>query len=367
MIPYFKLFQELQKNPTANFSQLAKTLSEISEETAITDKTAKAHYDFLLKEGYISGVRAKYIPESIGLQTNTYILTVPDLKRVELLEKLGDQHFFTTFRNRILGTTQGLFIQFDLPADSIKYLDDLMLKLEELNLIEKYEKIPSINIKIGTSPEFKFFDNENTKWTWDIFKWSEHYEKSSENLPKEHPKISNVQGRIKPLDIKLLAEITKGSKYYHKQVNFAKKFEVSPVQITRRLSFLNDNVVKYRLLYSRAKIQAVDLVLFRGKCSEDRKIKLYNLIRKHPVPFDTGFELLEDGFLWRLNIPPTYTSLFGEVLWKICARLNFYRFDHNRSMLYYFYNKNFDTDENKWIANRKEVFEQPLEWIKKQM
>lgn len=365
MIPYFQLFQELQKNPTANFSQLAKTLSEKSEKTAITDKTAKAHYDFLLKEGYISGVRAKYIPESIGLQTNTYILTVPDLKRVELLEKFGDEHFFTTFRNRILGTTQGLFIQFDLPMGSIKYLDDLMLKLEELNLVEKYEKVPSTNIRIATSPEFKFFDNANTKWIWDITEWFDNYEKSSENLPKELPKIDSVQSRIKPLDIQLLAEITKGSKYYHKQVNFAKKFDVSPVQITRRLSFLNENVVKYRLLYSRAKIQAVDLVLFRGKCSEERKIKLYNLIRKTPVPFDTGFELLKDGFLWRMNIPPSYTSLFGEYLWKICARLNFYRFDHNRSMLYYFYDKNFNTDTNEWKAARKEVFDAPLEWIEK--
>ena len=367
MIPHFQLFQELQKNPTANFSQLAKTLSAISDESSITHKTAKAHYDFLLNNGYISGVRAKYIPESIGLQTNTYILTVPDIKRVELLEKLGDQHFFTTFRNRILGTTQGLFMQFDLPGDSTKYLDELMLKLEEFNLVEKYEKIPSTNLKIATSPEFKEYDNEKSKWTWDLADWFKHYTKSSEELPEEVPKIDNVQNRIKPLDIKLLAEITKGSKYYHKQVNFAKKFDVSPVQITRRLGFLNENVVNYRLLYSRAKIQAVDLVLFRGKCSEERKIKLYNLIRQHTVPFDTGFELLDDGFLWRLNIPPAYTSLFGEYLWEICARLNFYSFDHNKSMLYYFYDKNFDTENNKWNASRKEVFDQPLEWIRKQI
>ncbi|MCE7747094.1 MAG: hypothetical protein GPJ51_01765 [Candidatus Heimdallarchaeota archaeon] len=360
MIPYFSLFQELQKNPTANFSTLAGELG-------ITDKTAKAHYDFLLKNEYIAGVRAKYIPESIGLQTNTYILTVPDMKRVEILEKLGDEHFFTTFRNRVMGNTQGLFIQFDLPPDSAKYLDDLMLKLEEYNLVEKYEKIPSTNLKLGTSPEFTFFNNENTEWVWSISKWFKKYEKISEGLPDDIPKIQNVQKRIKPLDIQLLAEITKGSEYHHKQIDFARKFDVSPVQITRRLNFLNTNVVKYRLLYSRAKIQAVDLVLFRGKCAEERKTKLYNLIKKNPVPFDTGFELLEDGFLWRMNIPPAYTSLFGEYLWKICARLNFYKFDHNRSMLYYFYDKNFDTENNQWKASRKEVFNQPLDWIKKKI
>ncbi|TFG09008.1 winged helix-turn-helix transcriptional regulator [Candidatus Heimdallarchaeota archaeon] len=358
MIPHFDLFQELQKTPTANFSQLAKELG-------ITDKTAKAHYNFLLKNEYISGVRAKYIPESIGLQTNTYILTVPDLKRVQSLEKLGDQHFFTTFRNRILGTTQGLFMQFDLPANSIKFLDDLMLKLEEYNLIEKYEKIPTSNLKIGTSPEFKFFDNENTKWTWDFDDWIDKYEKTPDKIISKAKNITNVQNRLKLLDIKLLAEITKGSKYYHKQINFAKKFNVSPVQITRRLGFLNENVVKYRLLYSRSKIQAVDLVLFRGKCSGERKNKLFNLIKDNPVPFDSGFELLDDGFLWRMNIPPAYSSLFGEFLWKISSRLNYYRFDHNRSMLYYFYDKNFDAEKNEWKASRKEVFEKPLEWIKK--
>ncbi len=361
MIPHFKLFQELQKNPTANFSQLAEALEDI------TDKTAKSHYDFLLKHGYIQGIRAKYIPERIGLQTNTYILTVPDMKRVEILEKLGDEHYFTTFRNRILGNTQGLFMQFDLPSKSVKYLDDLMLKLEEFNLIEKYEKIPSTNLKLATSPEFKHFDNDKTQWTWKIANWFESYDGISEELPNERREISSVQKRIKPLDIQLLAEITKETKYHHKQIDFARKFDVSPVQITRRLNFLNTNVVNYRLVYNRAKFQAVDLVLFRGKCSEERKIKLFNLIQKNPVPFDTGFELLEDGFLWRMNIPPAYTSLFGEYLWKICARLHFYRFDHNRSMLYYFYDKNFDTETNQWRATKKEVFDQPLEWIKKKV
>ena len=367
MIPHFKLFQELQKNPTANFSQLAKTLSEIDDKYSITDKTAKAHYDFLLKNGYISGVRARYIPECIGLQTNSYILTVPDLGRVELLEELGDQHFFTTFRNRILGSTQGLFMQFNLPKESTKFLDDLMLKLEEFNLIEKYEKVPTTNLKIATSPEFTFFDNKNSKWIWNLEEWFKGYEKASEELPKKLPKRENVQKRLKPLDIQLLSKITKTSKYYHKQINFAKEFNVSPVQITRRLNFLNENVVKYQLVYTRSKIQAIDLILFRGKCSEERKIKLYNLIKENPVPFDTGFELLEDGFIWRMNIPPSYTSLFGEHLWKICAKLNYYSFDHNKSLWYFFYDENFDTETNKWIASRNEVFEQPLDWIKKQL
>jgi DNA-binding Lrp family transcriptional regulator len=360
MIPFFSLFQFLQKNPTAKFTQMA-------EELNISDKTAKAHYTYLLKNNYISGVRAKYIPESIGLETNTYILSVSDIRRVELIEKLADCHNFTTFRNRILGHTQGIFLQFDLPTESSSYLDDLMLKLEENNLVEKYEKIPSIGIKKSTTPEFKFFNNKKSKWTWDLSEWEENYEETSETLPSDIPKIENNQKKLKEIDIKLLAEITKGSKYYHKQIDFAKKFDVSPVQITRRLNFLKNQVVNYRLLYSRAKIQSVDLVLFRGKCSEEKKNRLYNLLLKNPVPFDTGFELLQDGYLWRMNIPPVYTSLFGEFLWKISAKLNFYRFDHTKSMLYYFYESNFDTTTNVWLASKEEVLDKPLKWLEKNL
>ena len=100
-------------------------------------------------------------------------------------------------------------------------------------------------------------------------------------IPKSIEKIENVQKRIKELDIKLLKEITKESKYFHKQINFAKEFDVSPVQITRRLNFLKANVVNHRLLFSRAKIQAVDLVLFRGKCIGQKKNKLFYYVLIH--------------------------------------------------------------------------------------
>ncbi|MHA1316959.1 MAG: winged helix-turn-helix domain-containing protein [Candidatus Heimdallarchaeaceae archaeon] len=48
MIPYFKEFQYLQKNPLASFTEIASALG-------ITDKTAKAHYNILVSEGYICG------------------------------------------------------------------------------------------------------------------------------------------------------------------------------------------------------------------------------------------------------------------------------------------------------------------------
>jgi hypothetical protein len=228
-----------------------------------------------------------------------------------------------------------------------------------------YEKIPSIGIKLSTAPEFEFFDTETGEITWDFHEWCKMYDKANSTLPANIPDIVNVQGGIGELDIKLLTEITKGSKYYHKQIDFAKKFKVSPAQITRRMNFLNSNVVKYRILYTRSKIQSVDLVLFRGKCSEEIKNKLYNLIKEHPIPFDSGFELLQDGFMWRMNTPPTFTSFFSEFLWKISSRLNFYSFDHTKSKLYYFYDKNFNTESKEWNASRKEIYEEPLKWIEK--
>lgn len=360
MKPNFKLFQYLQKHPTDNFSQIADKLG-------MSDKTAKAHYNYLLKEKYILGVRAKYIPESIGLETNTYILSVPDIKKVELLEELADEHYFTTFRNRILGHVQGLFMQFDLPKESVSYLDDLMLKLEELNVIEKFEKLASTGLKVGTRPEIEYYDDVKNEWTWKLSDWEENFEDCSDEIPKSREKIENVQKRIKELDIKLLKEITKESKYFHKQINFAKEFDVSPVQITRRLNFLKANVVNHRLLFSRAKIQAVDLVLFRGKCIGQKKNKLFNLIKSNPIPFDSGLELLEDGFIWRMNIPPAYTSTFAEFLWKSCSRLNFFKFDHTRSKLYYFYDGNFDLLTNEWIATQEIIYDKPLKWLKKKL
>lgn len=356
MIPYYNLFQYLQKNPNANYSQMAKELK-------ITDKTAKAYYQYLVKNGYIIGVRAKYKPENIGLETNSYILSISDLKRVEIIEKLADFHNFTTFRNRILGSLQGLFLQFDVPATTSKYLDALFLKLQEYNIIEHFEKIPSLQIKVSTQPEFQFFDNKIGKWTWEIDSWEKEYHETSAELPEKLPTKRNIMKQLRELDLKLLYKLTRGTKVPH--VKLAKEFDATPVQITRRIHFLNNNLLNYRLLYTRSKIQPVNLVLFRGKCSEVKKNKLYNLITKHPIPFDTGFELLDDGFMWRMNVPPSYVSQFGEFLWSICVNLQFYQFDHRKSMLYYFYDGNYDTEKKVWKATKTELYDLPLEWLKK--
>lgn len=355
MIPYYNLFQYLQKNPNANYSQMAKELK-------ITDKTAKAHYQYLVKNGYIIGIRAKYKPENIGLETNSYILSISDLKRVEIIEKLADFHYFTTFRNRILGSVQGLFLQFDVPATTSKYLDALFLKLQEYNIIEQFEKIPSLQIKIITKPEFRFFDNKIGKWTWEIDSWEKKYQTSSTIFSEEPQKKRNFMKQLRELDLKLLFKLTSGTKVPH--VKLAKELDATSVQITRRINFLNENILNYRLLYTRSKIQPVDLVLFRCKCSEVKKNKLYNLITKHPIPFDTGFEILDDGFMWRMNIPPSYVSQFGEFLWSICVKLQFYHFDHSKSMLYYFYDGNYDLEKKIWKATKTELYDLPLKWLK---
>ncbi|MHA1810570.1 MAG: hypothetical protein ACTSYH_09625 [Candidatus Heimdallarchaeaceae archaeon] len=165
--------------------------------------------------------------------------------------------------------------------------------------------------------------------------------------------------------MKLIRERTINAKQAHNDL--AEKFQVTPVRISRRMAFLNENVNDYVLLYKRAKVQPVDLVLFRGKCSEINRTKLYNTLKKSPIPFDTGFNLLSDGFIWRMNIPPTYTSQFSNFLWSISEKLDYYRLDHYKSRLYYFYGDAFNTEKKQWKASKTEVLELPLEWIKKQL
>lgn len=100
---------------------------------------------------------------------------------------------------------------------------------------------------------------------------------------------------------------------------------------------------------------------FRGKCSEINRNKLYNTLKTSPIPFDTGFNLLSDGFIWRMNMLPTYTSLFSNFLWSISEKLDFYRLDHYKSKLYYFYGDSYDTQKKEWKASKTEVLELPFE------
>ena len=358
MIPYYTLFQYLQKHPKANFSQIAGDLD-------ITDKTAKAHYQYLIENGYIEGVRAQFKPRTLCLETISFLVKISDMEKIELLEKLADFHDFTIYRNRILGAYQGLFIQFNIPNDSVRYLEALFIKLKDLNIIEAFEKIQVEKRKTSTSPEFEFYDNVKGEWIWDIEPWREEYERASEINVFDAEKEIDVLNRVQQLDLKLLREMTINAKQAHNDL--AENFQVTPVRISRRMTFLNENVTDYVLHYKRAKVQMVDLVLFRGKSSEIDRTKLYNTLRKSPIPFDTGFNLLSDGFLWRMNVPPTYTSIFSDFLWSISEKLDFYRLDHYKSRKYYFYGDPYNHEKKEWNASKNEVYSQPLDWLKKQL
>jgi len=141
----------------AKFSQIAKEL-------CISDKTAKARYLFLLNNKYIKDVQAMYKPESIGLKTYTHFLKVRNFSEILLLEKLSDFHNFTVYRNRIYGKFNGLLLQFNIPLDSLLYLDALFLKLKDLNIISDFLHISSENYKIRTKPEMRFYDNAKGCW-----------------------------------------------------------------------------------------------------------------------------------------------------------------------------------------------------------
>ncbi|UJG41647.1 MAG: winged helix-turn-helix transcriptional regulator [Candidatus Heimdallarchaeum aukensis] len=375
MIPYFKEFQYLQKNPLASFTEIASALG-------ITDKTAKAHYNILVSEGYIGkkvgnkagleSVQARICVDSIGLKTYSVFVESNKLSNIKFLEKLADFHNFTSYRNRVIGSRQGLFLQFNIPQSAYRYLEDLFTELMKLNIIDSFNTLPSLDYHHSNFPDFTFYDNDKGEWVWQIEdgkinlgSWFKHFlTMSFENNYQPH-QCKNVMEKLTEIDLLLLRQLTKDAREFSK-IELANKFSVSPATITRRIKFLNDNVIKeYRLGYRRAKVQFVDLIMFRAYCSDEVKFKLYKLLHDSPVPFDSGFVLLEDGFLWRLNLPPVYTSAFSNLLWGICDKLEYYHLDHIHSMLYWFYHKNFDTETKSWKAGKEEVFDQPIEWVEK--
>lgn len=357
MIPYFKLFQFLQKHPRANYSQIAENLG-------ISDKTAKSYVDYLKENGYIIGTRATFIPEVLGLETALYIIKERKIENIVLLEKLADFHDYTCFRNRILGSIQGLVMQFYIPEEAIKYLDELFSQLKELKVIEDFSRLKADKFRTDTKPEFEQYDNVLGEWIWNLHSWEQKYEKTSSKKPEE-TQNQELTKRLQILDLQLLRELTIDANITNKEL--AEKYNATAVQVSRRLAFLSDQLIEYVLLYERSKIQPVDLVFYVGKCSTDRRNKLFNLVKNYPIPFDSSLRLLQGGFIWRMNIPPTYNSQFGEFLWKICDQLDFYRMNHTKSRLYWFYGDPFDMSTKKWDTTRKKVYDEPLTWIKKQL
>lgn len=357
MIPYQNVFQYLLRHPHANFSQIAKAIG-------VSDKTAKSYYLFLVEHGVIKGSQAMYIPESLGLTTFTYLIDINDYPSLRLMEELADRHNFTVYRNRLYGKNNGLIMQFNVPPEAEIYLDALFMKIKDCGIIADFVRASTTQLKVRTYPNLEYFDNVGNIWKWNYQDWANSlgtYNPGKEFV-KENTRIENVLHRFTKLDAKLLRALTANAK--RPNVELAKELNASKVQISRRKTFLESNVIsEYRLIYDRSKIQFVDYILFKVKCDADFKMKLYHYIKQHPVPFDSGMDITNDGFLWRLNLPPSYVSYFAELLMKNSEELEYYALDPLNSALYWFYDENFDEENKSWKASKKELYEEPLHWL----
>ncbi len=174
-----------------------------------------------------------------------------------------------------------------------------------MNLIEEFEKIQGKDFKASSAPEFEFYDNEKGEWIWDIQPWKEKYEKASDTIISEVKQEINVLNKIQNLDLKLLREMTINAKQAHNDL--AEKFQVTPVKISRRMTFLNENVNDYVLLYD----------VYLSSCPLGQS-KVHGALRGHHVERRDSILTLS-GYI---TYPPTpFTVRLGKAFGSLLSRM----------------------------------------------
>ncbi len=385
-----KILLVLQNYPLESFSTLAEKL-KISPQTMIRRINA-------LKENKILFMPvATFIPERISLTRYFVTLNISSLHQFTYLQMVLAEYNYIRSYNRFYGEKFGIVAIFDLPeeikAQFIKYLDYLV----EQEYCDSYVVDKAMGYRVN-NPESLTNYSKDPKIFNLIGYWEKRKDKS-EALPRLPSPVKLET--LEPLHMLLLRDLTNFTKngveisirakqtelidYYKKYyIHLGKKIRMTDneKQVYINLSEFFDtrnkhnikvdfgrkyyNVVRHHLIsnprwnFSRKLFeQHVTRAFIIKGVPKNEKAQIFRLLHEETAPFETGFELLNDGLFLRFAIPPYYDSKLNYLIWntfkdyQVCS-LDFFG-KHGAWWPFYLENYNWDTKywkiDDDWAYN----------------
>ena len=114
----YQIILKLESNPLISYSDLA-------DELGVSWPTAKRKLVDLRSRGVVRTPIAIYNKKALGLQRVTVIWSVENIEHLTLLENLCDIHPYTHYRGRGYGDGFVLFVQFDIPPETLPLMEEL--------------------------------------------------------------------------------------------------------------------------------------------------------------------------------------------------------------------------------------------------
>ena len=346
----YKILTALGRNPLA-------TVVELSKELGINVKTLSKRLRRLIDEKILHSTSAQICPAPLELEPIVFFIDTK-IKNVPLIEKIGEEHPYTTFCTRCLGSVNGLMKIFAIPRNSIKYLLELFNRLQEIGLVEKYVFFSSIAKWNYVETDFTHYDPITDNWKFDWKLWEEEVD-SIRNVGELEGYPPSILHRMDEKDMKILRELSIDARV--KLKDLSEKLGIPEYHLSRRIKFYLDNGVieGFRLsLYSKAS-NLFDQFIFKCKCPVDVTARFMKAVKK--LPFQLTFIPTQEGFTLVILLPPLGISYLGETLQKYVEKVEFMWADYRTSRRYYFYGEPFK--DGRWQTDKKTLVDDILKNI----
>ena len=281
----FAIMLALESNPFM-------PMTELAEKLGVTRITAKKRVDDLKERGIIKQPIAIFHINALDLHRVNIFAQVVDMEKLIVLEKACDEHPYTYYRVRAFGGGYGLFMQFNIPQNTIHFLLKFIERLQEEEIILHFEILESNKTRIETYSNLSKFNTEYSCWEFSWEEWFKQILKESRTKP-----VIDLQtvdySLFNPSHFKILRMLTSDGSL--KQADIKEKLKLSRTQTHREYNYVMDNYIeKIRFIYDREIFDLNETYLAIGtNVSKDLANQIFNKIKSSPPPFRLALDMSE--------------------------------------------------------------------------
>lgn len=360
----YEILKQIFQDPILPYSQLA-------DKVDFSAPTVKKKFKNLKDKDIIQGIYCEYHPDSVGLESHIFLLHVGSIDKLNLVEKILYLHPYTVMISDCYGPIMGVYLKVHVPIGTIDKFFLFLQHLKENDLIDEIVHSTTIGEGIKSYIDLTYWDPKKNEWKfrWDLWKknldsvdYIFHYD-YFQKISKKKPK--NVLDNIRYHDFLILKELTIDAR--QKNTDLSKKIDIPQYTFSRRLKFLNEYVIRnYSVDFNQRFFGLEDEIIFKAICSQRAMVKILYLKKNLLLPYQTDFRQTEDGFLWKMLLPPRDKIEVMNLLWSLFPQLQIILLDPKSYRKKTFNPENYSFRKMSWRDSKEFIVDQVLEKARKE-
>ncbi|MGY5875898.1 MAG: Lrp/AsnC family transcriptional regulator [Candidatus Thorarchaeota archaeon] len=363
---YLSLLIALQENPLGTVDELhritgnskptvAKRLRELQGYLGVGKRATKRRY-FVVKP--ILDIH------KLGFEFVDVVLGTKSHKSMLRLEKIADDHPYTSYRGRCFGHYNGLHMQFRIPVGTRHSIETLVERLKDDGTVSDSSFFVSGPCRTEYSTmRIKGWDSETMVWKFD---WKEWFDSKVGRLTSNQPEIPSEKPPdwFTKKDAHILRELMKGARRKNLDIITSlnsQGVDFTPQTFSRRYQMLRDEVILgFRATLDPTAFDIYNNVLIFGNADETYLHKLSSRLSKNPIPFQSAMRVCGTNMFWSIRLQASHLSLLLSNLHSNLDSMSVYVVDYTNTLLYHLWAETFDDSIPGWRTDKKFMIEDVL-------